>query len=66
MLCRHRQHHAGSCAHFGVMSNFTHGSVEVFENKRLSLLSVVTCWVSLECSSESSVAAMLDMRARRR
>jgi len=42
------------------------GAIEVFENKHLSLLSVVTRWVSLECSSESSVAAMLDMRARRR
>ena len=66
MLCRHRQHDAGSFAHFGVMSNFVHGSVEVFENNHVPLVSVVTRWVRLEYGSESSVAAMLDMRARRR
>jgi len=42
------------------------GAIEVFENKHLPLFSVVTRWVSLEDSRESSVAAMLDMRARRR
>ena len=66
MLCRHRQHHAGSCAHFGVMSNFAHGSVEVFENNHVPVLSVVTRWVSLEYSRESEGATMLDMRARHR
>jgi len=41
------------------------GAIEVFENKHLPLLSVVTRWVSLEYSSKSSIPAMLDRRARR-
>jgi len=41
------------------------GAIEVFANNHLRLFSVVTHWVSLEYSSESSVVAMLDMRARR-
>jgi len=41
------------------------GAIEVFENKQAPEFSVVTRWVSLEYSRESSGAAMLDMRARR-
>jgi len=41
------------------------GAMEVFESKHAPSFSVVTRWVSLEYSSESSVAAMLDRWARR-
>jgi len=42
------------------------GAIEVFENNHVPVFAVVTRWVSLEYSRESSVAAVLDMRARRR